>query len=158
MFDRPRATLERWDAMSAQSRPLAAIAGADAHARLGWQEQEDGGKGSEPDASPAVPSYENMFRVLSTTVELSAPLTGRAGEDARHVIEALASGRSYTTIDAYARGGGLEFAGETGSGRVTMGDRVGRGELMRLSVRVRAPVNAIVRLLRTARRSPRPPA
>ena len=42
LLDRPEITLQRWDALT-QTRPVVALAGADAHARAGWLDDDANG-------------------------------------------------------------------------------------------------------------------
>jgi hypothetical protein len=149
LFDRPSGTLARWDAFSQDGRPLVALAGADAHARLGWTDDDAEGESREPERrSLAVPSYETVFETATTHVELERRFGGDAAADAELLLRGIAAGRTFTTIDAYARGGVLEFAGEAGGRPVAMGARVPPGTLSRLTARVRAPASASLRLLR----------
>jgi hypothetical protein len=146
LFQRPRATLARWDTLSAAGRRLIAIGGADAHARLGWDDAD--GEDDASAVSVAIPSYETMFTVLSVNVALDAPLGGNPERDAAALLDGIAAGRTFTTIDAFARGGALEFWGEAGGAVVGMGQVVGARALSRLVARVRAPASAILRLVR----------
>ncbi|MGE3843545.1 MAG: CehA/McbA family metallohydrolase [Vicinamibacterales bacterium] len=146
LFQRQAGTFTRWDQASAAGRPLQALAGIDAHARLGWSDDGDASDGWSTEL--ALPSYESMFRVLSVSVELDAPPTGRAQPDAERVLLALSTGRTYSTIDALARGGALDYFGEAGGRRVRAGERLTVQELSKLSVRVRAPAGGVMRLLR----------
>lgn len=145
LFARNDRTLSRWDQWSASGRPVNAVAGADAHARLGWSDDRlDGGWTSELE----IPSYEDLLKVLSVSVELDRPLSGRAQDDAEQILSGLSAGRTYTTIDALARGGALDFFGDAAGRRVRMGERLRGTPLSKLSVRARAPVGASLRLLR----------
>jgi hypothetical protein len=147
LFEWPRDTLARWDRFSARGRTIPAVPAADAHARVGWggrgdEETEDAGRGLP------LPSYTHSLQAMSTVIELDTPLSGRAADDAVRIVDALRGGRAYSMVDAYARGGALEFAGETAHGSVRMGDRLPAGQLTRLTARVRAPASATLRLLR----------
>lgn len=146
LFQRQVRTFERWDEASKSGRPLQTIGGVDAHARLGWSDDADDGDGWATEV--ALPSYETMFRVLSVSVELDAPPTGRAQQDAERVLLALSTGRTYTTIDALARGGALDYFGDAAGRRVRAGDRLTTQNLSKLSIRVRSPAGSVVRLLR----------
>jgi hypothetical protein len=148
LFDPAPPLLRRWDELSARGLRLVALPGADAHARLGWREDETGAEESFGSSAP-VPSYETVFRVASANVVLDAGLTGAAQRDAGRVLAALRDGRVYTAIDAYMPGARLEFVGETPEGRVSMGGVAVDGTLQRLTVQVsHAPVKAVIRLLR----------
>jgi len=122
LFDRPGRTLARWDALSKRRR-VVALAGHDAHARIGprgdW-EPADGGY------SLRLPSYAAAFRAFSLAVTLSSPLSGTdAARDARLLIDSLRTGRVSTVIDALAGPARAEFtAAVTGAS----GDRVSYGE------------------------------
>lgn len=146
LFDRPRSTLDRWDAHSREGRFLFAVAGADAHARLGVREDEE-----DPDPSRWVlklPGYEQVFRAFSTVVELDAPFTREPDADARRLVAAIGAGRSYTVIDGLATPGRLEFVGRQGDRLVRMGERVAEGPDLALEVRTLAPAGATIRVLR----------
>lgn len=116
LFDRPVRTLARWDA-TARLRPTFGLAALDAHARIGWREQE------EPRQRTAIrrPSYQSLFRAVVQTALLDRPLTGDPRADAARVVGALAAGRSYSTLRAYAEPAHLEFVAEQGSARSLMG-------------------------------------
>jgi hypothetical protein len=122
LFDRPGRTLARWDALSKRRR-VVAIAGHDAHARIGprgdW-EPADGGY------SLRLPSYRAAFRAFSLVVELDAPLSTRdAAGDAAAVIASLRTGRVATVLDALAGPARVRFSASR-EGRVlaTMGGDV----------------------------------
>jgi predicted metal-dependent phosphoesterase TrpH len=124
LFNRPIRSLARWDA-AARMRPVVGLAAVDAHARIDWSGNAEprGGKGW------AVPSYESSFRSLAQAVQLEAPLTGRAGEDARQILTAIVNGRTYSVVRAFADPGVLEFSGERDGRRVEMGDSIDHGPL-----------------------------
>ena len=123
MFQRPTRTLERWDA-AARQRPVFGLAAVDAHARIGWRETE------EPRGRTALarPSYESLFKTVVENAVLDAPLTGDAANDARAVLAALTTGRSFSTVAAYAHPATLDFAMERDGSRVPMGGRTMEAE------------------------------
>jgi len=91
LLDRPERVLRQWDELAA-TRPIVALAGIDAHARLGFRQRTD------PDAAPIhvpLPGYESSFRTFSNHVALDAPLSGQADADAGRVIDAIRNGRVY---------------------------------------------------------------
>ena len=94
VFDRPSATLDRWDALS-RHRRVVALAAVDAHgggqARSAEESRPKGGFG---------PSYEASFRSLSNRVLLERPLTKDAAQDARLLLEAIRRGHVYSVVDA----------------------------------------------------------
>jgi len=146
LFNRPSNTLARWDRLASEGRFLMVLAGADAHARLGFRDTED-----EEDTSGwalRVPGYEQIFRAFSTVAELEQPFGRDAEADAAALVRALAAGRSYTVIDGWATPGRLEFFGRHPAGIVRMGQRVPEGTAMELVARASAPAGAEIRLLR----------
>lgn len=147
LFDRPVATLARWDRLASHGRFLVTLAGADAHARLGFRDTEDDG---EPGGGWAlrVPGYEQMFRAFSTVVELDRPFGEGAEADAARLVRAIGAGRSYTVIDARATPGRVEFFGRHAGGIVRMGQRVTEGTALEFVVHTLAPAGAEIRLLR----------
>jgi hypothetical protein len=101
-----------------------------------------------------LPSYEACFRTLSTNVELESPATGDAAIDAAAIVAALAAGRHYTAIDAYATPASFEFTADAGSGESTparQGERLAGGSRIVLSSRVAGPPGAELRLLRNGK-------
>jgi hypothetical protein len=119
LFARPIRSLQRWDA-AARVRPVFGMAALDAHARIGWRENE------EPRTRTALarPSYEAMFETLAQIAILDAPLSRNAAADAPRVLRALTSGRSYSIIRALASPAVLEFSATQGGRAVMMGERV----------------------------------
>jgi hypothetical protein len=146
LLDRPVATLERWDAMMKEGRYLVALAGADAHARLGVRDYEEEG-GGDAMAVP-LPGYETVFRAFSTRVLLDEPLSGAPDADARRVIAAMAQGRSYTVVDGHAAPARFEFFARGPGGPRTMGESLLPDEPVSFVVRALAPAGSRLRLLR----------
>lgn len=148
LFERPGRTLARWDRLSASGRRLVSLGAADAHARLG-----PGGETAPYEGAIAleVPSYETVFRVFSTSVVLDAPFSGAADADARRLLDGLRAGRTFTTIDALARGGRFEFWATDRAGVHQMGELVEPASPLRFTARAAAPPGAQLRLLGNGR-------
>ena len=106
LLDRPARTLERWDALT-RTRQVVALAGADAHARAGWM--DDDTNGYTRGWFLRIPSYEASFRTFSMNVSLETPFGTDASAAADEIIAALRAGRVYTAIDALATPASLEF-------------------------------------------------
>jgi hypothetical protein len=117
LFDRPSATLQRWDRMT-ETRPVVTLAAADAHGGVG-RRAEDTGKNFS--GMIGIPSYEASFRAFANRVVLDRPLSGNAAEDARAVYGAIRSGRVFTAIDALAGPALLDFTVGGGLDRNAMG-------------------------------------
>jgi hypothetical protein len=120
LLDRPDTTLERWDAI-AQTRPVVALAGADAHARAGWM--DDDAQGYRRGWFLRIPSYEASFRTFAMRVALDRPLANDAAADAARIIGALKRGAVYTAIDAVAAPATLELSA------IAAGRRLGQGDV-----------------------------
>ena len=148
LFDRPSATLERWDRMSSAGRRLLALAGADAHARLGLRDYEERPVGAW---ALHVPAYEQVFRAFSNVVELDAPLAMHAASDAEAVIAAIGHGRTHTVIDGLAAGGKFEFFARAGAAIVRSGAAVPQDASVVFVARALSPPGARLRLLRNGR-------
>src|SRR5918999_253086 len=67
LLDRPDATLARWDRVT-QQRHVVALAGADAHARAGWK--DDDVEGYRRGWFLRIPSYDASFRTFAMRVSL----------------------------------------------------------------------------------------
>jgi hypothetical protein len=115
LLDRPSAQLHRWDER-ASSAPVVGLAALDAHGR-----------------------YEAAFRTFSIRVPLDAPLSGNADRDGPAVLAAIRAGRVFTTIDAIAAPGLIEYYAERDGARVPMGARLIAGAPVTLYARVLAP-------------------
>ena len=117
LLDRPDEVIARWDAVG-RDRHSVGLAGADAHARLGFRQRTD------PDMTAIhlpVPSYDVSFRAFSNHVELERQFSGDAVADAVSLLDAIREGRVFTVIDALASPGGFAFTGTSGTHAVTMG-------------------------------------
>ena len=148
LLDRPSAVLEQWDRV-ALSRRVLAIAGSDAHARLGFNQRTD------PDRSAIhmpLPGYTATFRALSNHIVLDAPLSGRAVEDAERLLAALRNGRLYSVIDGLASPGGLSFTATSGGSRAQIGDDLAIEGDVQLRASVTAPPGTSIVLLKNGER------
>jgi hypothetical protein len=127
LLDRPDAALEQWDRLSSRRR-VVAVAGADAHARIGIN-----GIG-EPYSSRAflpVPSYEAIFRAFSIVLPDIA-LGGDAAADASTVADAIRRGAVYSVVDAAGGPAAVSFAATGDTIHVTLqSDREGRIALLK---------------------------
>jgi hypothetical protein len=117
LFQRPARTLRRWDAL-ARRRATFGIAAVDAHARIGWGDDERPGG-----ASIARPSYRTIFGTVSQTVVLEAPLTGDPVTDAARIVHAIRTGRSFSIVQASAGPADFQFTAIRGGETFQMGDR-----------------------------------
>ena len=148
LLDRPEGVLRQWDALAAV-RPIVALAGIDAHARLGFRQRTD------PDASSIhvrLPGYESSFRTFSNHVALDAALTGQPDLDARRVIEAIRHGHAYSVIDALATPGSLTFIATSGAQTAQMGDSLSIDGDVVLHASASAPQGSTLVLFRDGRR------
>jgi hypothetical protein len=121
LLDRPEASLARWDMLTAR-RPVVALAGADAHARLGWM--DDDADGYRRRWFLRIPSYDASFRAFAIRVMLERPLSNDAPADAATIINAIRRGSVYSAVDAIAAPAGLEFFGSSGGRRIGQGGRI----------------------------------
>lgn len=139
LLDRPSATLERWDRLTAR-RPVVGLAGHDAHGGIGRGVEEGGTRRS---AIGGIPSYEASFRSFSTRAILDRPPAGDAAADARLLLDAIRNGRVFTVIDAIATPGFLDYQARKGAENtpLRMGS-VGPGEVSAISVKASLPPGA----------------
>ncbi|MGE4065460.1 MAG: CehA/McbA family metallohydrolase [Vicinamibacterales bacterium] len=144
ILDRPVAELDRWDRLTA-TRRVPALAGADAHARLGYREGQDP---YEDRVLARVPPYDVSFRAFSNHVLLERPWTGDAAEDWALLLDGIERGRVYTSIDGRAAPGRLDFVARSGAGAAWMGDYLAPAGPVTLDARVQAPPGTTLVLLR----------
>ena len=139
LFQRPIETLSRWDTLIA-ARRVVALAGADAHARIGW-----GGTEREGGVTIArLPSYEASLAAFSIHAEIARPLTGGAAQDARTILDAIEAGHVYTALDGLARPALLSFTARTGTHTANEGDDLILDGPLALHARVNDPQARLV--------------
>jgi hypothetical protein len=95
LLDRPVETLRQWDRLT-QQRPVVAVAGADAHARIGLRSL---GEPYDNSSSLHMPAYDRSFSLFSNVIPDLA-LAGDPVADARAVLAAIRAGRLYSRVDA----------------------------------------------------------
>ncbi|HEX7018633.1 MAG TPA: hypothetical protein VF159_01375 [Gemmatimonadaceae bacterium] len=145
LLDRPSTSLARWDAMS-RRHPVVGLAALDAHGGV-RRRAEDGSRAE----ALGVPGYEASFRTFTNRLVLTAPLTGRAVEDAESIDAAIRAGRVFTTIDALAAPGMLDFHADAGLRRFEMGSELPAGADATIVARALAPAGARLVLLHDGR-------
>ena len=106
LLDRPDTTLARWDDVD-QRRRVVSVAGADAHARAGFM--DDDATGYRRRWFLRIPSYEASMRAFAIRVVLKQPLPGDPLAAAAEIVGALRAGRVYSAVDALATPATLEF-------------------------------------------------
>lgn len=114
---------EGWDACLADA-PAAGWLGSDAH----------GGLRLGPVFLP-VPSYRAVFELGANHLELDAPVTGIAAQDAALVWRALRDGRGFAALDGLADAGGFRFTASAGVRTAGPGETLvaAPGETVRLT-------------------------
>jgi hypothetical protein len=155
LLDRPEATLERWDLMT-QRRRVVALAGADAHARAGWR--DDDVEGYRREWFLRIPSYDASFRSFAMRVVLERPLSGDAAADAAAVIGGLKRGAVFSAVDAIATPASFEFSATGAGGRIYPGDFVNESaSSVTFSARANAPGSGTIVLLKNGQMLTRAP-
>ena len=129
----PSEATDQWNALAVRRR-VVLMAGADAHANLGFR----GGDPADTRFSVPFPGYVPTFRTLSMHVRLDRALSGDAPGDAALVLRAIRTGHLYTTIDAFASPPAFEFTATNALGTVHQGDELGTGGPVKLHVRSNA--------------------
>jgi hypothetical protein len=136
-YARPAATLRKWDELNATGDArLAALAGNDSHANVGFRVGERGGRA--PLFEFYVDPYERSFRVVRNHVLLprgTAPT-------AETLLAALRVGRSYIGFDLFGDTSGFRFMARTEAETRTMGDEIGLPAAGAVRLAARAAVKA----------------
>ncbi len=144
VFARPASSLRRWDELSRRHN-VVGLAGVDAHARIGID--EDGGS-QKSRTILARPSYRDMFRTVAQAVNLPRALSGNAIQDAATVLDALRTGQTYSVVRALATPGEISFSATDGGRTVQIGESLITTSTVTISASVPAPLDASVVLLR----------
>ena len=114
LFDRPERTLDAMGPVH-DGWPLhVSLAGADAHARLGLRDYED--DGVDPPALPLPALRVRLPFLLDHRPARHAPAGRSRLQDADRLVQAMAAGRSYTSIDGVAAPARFEFFARTPTG------------------------------------------
>ena len=135
LLDRPNDVLRRWDRVTA-TRRVPGLAGADAHARLGFRQSVDP---YQDRVLARLPSYEVSFRAFANHVILDRPLTGDAASDARLIIDGIREGRAYTSIDGYAALASFEAKATSGAASARPGEYLEISAPVAIEARIAAP-------------------
>ena len=143
VLDRPDEILRRWDALTRQRR-VVAIAGSDAHARLGLRTL---GEPYDRSAAFPLPGYGEVFRTFSISLP-QLKLTGNAVSDAAAVLAEIRAGRVYSTIDALARPAQLSFTASSADVHLTMGEEHHARGPVTIHAATNAPGGVELRLLK----------
>jgi hypothetical protein len=137
-LDRPSLVLDKWDELTA-TRRVVGLAGADAHARLGFRQQNEP---YEEGLHLRLPSYEASFGAFGIRVAVPGGLTGDAARDAENLLTHIRLGRVYSVVDGLAGPGAFEFSATSGDRRTDIGGYLDiRGEVA-LHTRMVAPQGA----------------
>jgi hypothetical protein len=143
LYQRPP-MLARWDGLPRSDR-VVALAGTDAHARLGFRDSP------EPYENPIylkVPSYTVAFEVASLRVRLGQPLTRNPSADAAAVVGAIRAGRVHSVVDGLGRGAAFEFSASSGGAAAGEGGQVPLTDPAVVRVRSNPPAGGWVVLYR----------
>jgi len=146
LLDRPVDTLERWDTLT-QSRSVVAVAGADAHARIGfWSIGEPYNSGS----FFHVPSYERMFQVFSNALP-DIILSGDAVGDTERVLGAIRDGNVYSVVDGLGLAAAMSFTASSGAMTAVAGEALRLDGPVTLRVGLQGPDTARIEILKNGR-------
>ena len=130
------ATIERWDELLSQGRPVVAIGGSDAHAL----------HMSMGAISRVIFPYEFHFRTVNTHVILDDPLSGEIHADKKAIYAALAEGHCFVGYDLPASTRGFRFTAQGLERTAFMGDELpAKGGV---TLQAKLPADAEIRLLK----------
>jgi hypothetical protein len=142
LLDRSDAAMARWDVLTRRRR-VVAVAGSDAHARVGFNAAEPHRRG----VSIPVPGYEALFRTFSIALP-QLTLTGDPATDAHAVIAEVRAGRVFSSLDALAARPAFAFAATSGAHRASGGEVLPIDGPVALRVDVQAPPDARIVLFK----------
>jgi hypothetical protein len=148
LLDRPEPVLRRWDRASL-TRRVPALAGADAHARLGFRQGVDP---YEDRVIARVPAYDVSFRAFVNHVILDGALTGDAGSDAHLILAGIHEGRLFTSIDGLAGFTAFETRASSGAGIARPGEYLDIRGPVAIDAVIAAPPGTTLAVLRDGER------
>jgi hypothetical protein len=126
-YSRPTDALMRWDQLISNGRRVAAVAGNDAHANIGVQVIDSGGKrwlGIQLDP------YDRSFRF----VRMHVLVPGQQELTPAALLEALAEGHCFIGFDLFGDTSGFRFSAFQGDEKKVQGDEITLGNEVRLEV------------------------
>jgi hypothetical protein len=141
LLDRPAAALSLWDELT-RRRPVVAVIGSDAHARIGLR-----GDPYDDRLSLPLPGYERMFRLFSNVIP-GLVLAGDPAADAQAVLAAIRTGRLYSRVDALGATTALAFTAVGGTARAGMGESLATATGVVLRVELHGAPDARIALWR----------
>jgi len=144
LLDRPEAVLKEWDRL-AMTRRVPALAGADAHARLGFGQQRDP---YENRVVARVPGYGVSFRAFVNNVVLDRSFDGDPTTDAAALMAAIRAGRMFTSIDGAAGLGWFEAAATSGNAIARLGEYLDLAGPAAIVARIAAPPDTTLVVLK----------
>jgi hypothetical protein len=144
LLDRPTAVLQQWDRL-AVTRRVSGIAGADAHARLGYREATEP---YEDRVLARAPSYQASFEAFVNHVVLDGPFVGDAVIDAATLLAGLRAGRIFTSIDGIAKLSAFEAKATTAGGFARPGEYLEPAGPVAIDARIAAPEGTTLVLLK----------
>lgn len=140
-YERPSESLQKWDDLNVnRNLRLVAIAGADAHANIGFSLLADGA--GKKFLQVRLDPYERSFRLVRNHVllEKTQPL------ERESLLAALRSGHCYISIDLLSDATGFRFTAENRTEKKIMGDEISLQDGVRFHVST--PISSRIRLIK----------
>lgn len=119
-------TLQKWDELLSNGRPVVAIGGSDAHAM----------PASMGPLHRLLFPYEFHFKGINTHVWVERPLSGDLVEDRRMILEALRKGHAYIGYDLPFPTRNFRFTAQGNNGLAWMGDEIHVKDGVTLQIRL----------------------
>jgi hypothetical protein len=126
-----KASLQKWDELTAKGKRVVAIGNSDAHAFLFHV---------GPITRVVFP-YEYLFRCVNTHVLIDAPFRRDLVTDKSMFFAALRAGRCFIGYDLIESTRGFRFTARCGANSATMGDEIKRVAAVRFEVICPAPAS-----------------
>lgn len=122
----PRATLTKWDELTAEGKQIVAVGGSDAHAmtfKRAFLERK-------------ILPYDYHFRAVNTHIMVPQELSGDYVQDKRLVIDAFRKGHAFIGYDLPASTRGFRFVAEGKNKIAWMGDKTELGAGVTLKIKL----------------------